>query len=142
MNDHLKRIAWSLLGHACLVGAVLADSLFRGGGFNSSPATEILVKLVIALLLLFGGGMFVLHPRRFFLLGEGRVAPKVSARGWPRLWAWIFVTSLPPLWLLGVAHFQSSFVASSSLRLLATYVFFFWIASSILLSPYLFQRKS
>jgi hypothetical protein len=141
VNDHLKRTAWSLLGHACLVGAVLADSLFRSGGFNSSPATETLIKLVIALLLLFGGGMFVLRPRRFFLLGEERVVPEVSARGWPRLLAWIFVTCLPLLWLLGIAHFQSFFEANSSFRLLAAYVFFFWIASSILLSPYLFQRK-
>lgn len=90
--------------------------------------------------LIFGGVMFIRHPHMFLFRDEAGVERKSSCNIVWRIFLWIVCTSIPMLWLISIIELQSRGSFGLGARMVASYIFFAWIAAMGILSPVFFAR--
>lgn len=138
MTDRpLRAVLLPLLGHLGLVLAIVADFYRR----SSEGGLSVLLSAVCLVALVVGGILFVRRPRSFFFCpdNEGQQArqPNLIVRSL----AWVFVVGSPVLWLVAIDKLASGIPSRLGVRLVASYVFFAWIAAAIIVSPCLFGSR-
>ena len=137
MNDQSRfnRIL-ACWGHIFLVFAIIADSYRR----NSEGVWPILLSFAGLVALVFGGAIFVGRPRLFFFLSEGGVGGRLSLNGVSRIVALVVMIVILVLWLISIVELQSRGSFGLGGRLVASYIFFAWMAVMGILSSVLFAR--
>lgn len=132
----------SLIGHACLAVAISADFLRRNTATDTATVLTISLSILSFLALAIGGILFVMHPRLFFFGDGGRGGLQSQPRLLSRLMAWGFVVITPVLWLLLVDRLPSLLASELLVRFLGSYLFFAWVATAMIVSPWLFRRST
>lgn len=138
MTDRPPRaVLLPLLGHLGLVLAIVADFYRR----SSEGGLSVLLSAVCLVALVFGGILFVRHPRSFFFGSDSEGQQARQPNLIVRSLAWVFVVGAPVLWLVAIDKLPSVIPSGLGVRLVGAYVFFAWIAAAIIVSPYLFGHR-
>ena len=137
MTDRLKNnVILAFLGHAGLILSIVADFFRR----NSQGGWFFILSVGGAVALMLGGLLFIKHPNYFFFCEDyDFVSRPRPSLGW-RVVAWILVIGAPIFWIILISEMQREGPIGLGARLIGGYIFFAWVAVTIILWPILFVK--
>ena len=139
VNNKISALGMPLLCHSLLMASIVLDFFRR----NNYGISLIVLSAICLMSLLIGGVFFARHPRLFFFMLESSASFRYSPSIIARLFSWAFVVFVPVLWLiLGIDLLPNAISSELLRRIVGSYVFFSYIAATIIVSPFLFSQRN